>query len=183
MQKCSAWFQACGCSPQQEMEVRTELVAAGMSIASRDRRPFGVVCFQQVDEALLSLLQAAARQSGRVVAVAVGSTGALPAWSVLHAGAADTLAWGTGGKTAEQICVKLSRWSEIDRLVDAALSDGNVVGESAVWLALVRRIVEAARFGCAPILLTGESGTGKEALAELRQQGHPLRQRRPRAAA
>ena len=89
------------------------------------------------------------------------------AWRLLEAGAEDALAWSSGGKTAEQICVKLKRWSEVDRLVQMTLSDGVVIGESPIWSRLVRRIVEAAYFSSAPILLTGESGTGKEALARL----------------
>jgi DNA-binding NtrC family response regulator len=167
MQACSAWFQACGCTPAKEIEVRAELVTAGVSLASREGCRFGVICFANVDEALLSLLQAAARQSCRVLAVAAGPAKEVPAWRLLEAGASDTLPWSSGGKTAEQICVKLKRWVEIDRLVGTVLSDGIAIGESAVWLGLVRRIVEAAHFSAAPILLTGESGTGKEVLARI----------------
>ena len=63
--------------------------------------------------------------------------------------------------------MKLNRWSEVDLLVQTVLSDGLAVGESAVWLGLVRRVIEAAHFSAAPILLTGESGTGKEVLARI----------------
>lgn len=167
MQTCSAWFQACGCSPAKEIEVRAELVAAGIALRRREDCRFGVVCFTNADDALLSFLQSAAQQCCRVLAVAAGPAKEVPAWRLLEAGAADTLTWSAGGETAEQVCVKLKRWSEIDRLVQTALSDGTLVGESAVWLGLVRRIVEAAYFSAAPILLMGESGTGKEVLAKI----------------
>ncbi len=167
MQTCSAWFEACGCSPKLEAEVCAELATAGVESVARENCRFGVVCFADVDDALLSLLQAAVRQSCRVLAVAAGPAKDVPAWRLLDAGAADMLMWDPGGVTAKQISVKLKRWSEIDCLVQRALSEGLLVGESAVWLNLVRRVVEAAYFSCAPILLTGESGTGKEVLARL----------------
>jgi DNA-binding NtrC family response regulator len=167
MRTCSAWFQACGCSPTEESNVRTELVAAGIDLAQRVHCSFGVIYFTHPDQTLLSFLRSAARQSCRILAVAGGPAKEVPAWSLLDAGATDTLVWSPGGKTAEQVRVKLNRWFEVDRLADAALSDGAVLGESSVWLGLVRRIVEAAYFSLAPILLTGESGTGKEALAKI----------------
>jgi transcriptional regulator with GAF, ATPase, and Fis domain len=52
-------------------------------------------------------------------------------------------------------------------LAAQCLAQESIVGESPAWLALVERVVEAARFSGDPILLTGESGTGKELLARL----------------
>jgi transcriptional regulator with GAF, ATPase, and Fis domain len=119
------------------------------------------------DEPLFSLLQSAADRSCRVIAVATSPANAGSAWRLLEAGAEDALAWSPGGKTAEQICLKLKHWSEVDRLVQTTLSDRVLIGESPIWSRLIRRIVEAAYFSPAPILITGESGTGKEALATL----------------
>jgi transcriptional regulator with GAF, ATPase, and Fis domain len=168
MQTCSAWFQACGCTPAKEVEVRAELAAAGVCLRRREDCRFGVVCFANADDALFSLLQSAAQQCCQVLAVAAGpAKEVVPAWRLLEAGAADTLTWSPGGETAEQVCVKLKRWLEIDDLVQTVFSDGTMVGESAVWRGLVRRIVEAAYFSAAPILLMGESGTGKEVLAKV----------------
>jgi transcriptional regulator with GAF, ATPase, and Fis domain len=42
-----------------------------------------------------------------------------------------------------------------------------VVGKSPVWRAILRDIVEIARFSDAPALILGESGTGKELIARL----------------
>jgi DNA-binding NtrC family response regulator len=167
MQQCAAWIQFCGCSAEREAEVRAELVAAGMAFAQRDDHRFCVVCFAIGDEPLFSLLQSAADRSCRVIAVATSPANAGSAWRLLEAGAEDALAWSPGGKTAEQICLKLKHWSEVDRLVQTALSDLVLIGESPIWSRLIRRIVEAAYFSPAPILITGESGTGKEALATL----------------
>jgi transcriptional regulator with GAF, ATPase, and Fis domain len=167
MQTYSAWFHACGCSPKLEAEVYAELAAAGVDLAPRENCRFGIVCFTDVDEALLSFLQTAARQSSKVLAITAGPARAVPAWHLLDAGAADTLAWNPGGMTGEHVSAKLRHWSEIDRLVQTVSSDGFLVGESAIWLNLVRRVVEAAYFSNAPILLTGESGTGKEVLSRL----------------
>jgi transcriptional regulator with GAF, ATPase, and Fis domain len=167
LQTCSAWFEACRCSPKLEAEICAELATAGVGFAERENCRFGVVCFTDVDEVLLSLLQAAARQACRVLAVAAAPVKDIPAWRLLDAGAADMLMWDSGGVTAKQISVKLKRWSEIEHLLQGVLSEGFLVGESAVWINIVRRVLEAAYFSSAPILLTGESGTGKEVLARL----------------
>jgi transcriptional regulator with GAF, ATPase, and Fis domain len=167
MQLCPAWLQNYGCSQEKEAEVRAELIAAGITFAHRDDCQFGIVCFANTDEALFSLLQSAAGNFCRVVAVATNPLNTGSVWRLLEAGAEDALAWTPGGKSAEQICVKLKRWSKVDCLVQTTLSDGVVIGESPIWSRLVRRIVEAACFSSVAILLTGESGTGKEALARL----------------
>jgi transcriptional regulator with GAF, ATPase, and Fis domain len=167
MGSCLAWFQACGCSRAQETDFRADLAGTGIELVLRKDCRFGVILFTDPGEPLVSLLQAAARQSCRVLAVAAGPAQEVPAWALLEAGAADTLPWSPGGKTAQQVRVKLNRWIEVDSLVEAALSDQTVVGESPAWLRIVRRIVEAAYFGEASILLMGESGTGKEALARI----------------
>jgi transcriptional regulator with GAF, ATPase, and Fis domain len=167
VQTCSAWFEACGCSPKLEAEVCAELASAGLTRTARESCRFGVVCFADVDEALLSLLQGAARQCCRVLAVAADPAKDVPAWRLLDAGAADMLTWEPRGVTAKQVCEKLKRWSDVDHLLHGVLSEGLLVGESAVWLNVVRRVLETAYFSGAPILLTGESGTGKEVLARL----------------
>lgn len=167
MQPCTAWFRSHQCSPSLEAEVRARLNAAGVQIVAAEESPFGIVCFAEMSDELLSLLQKTAGQFSRVMAVATGTAKAISAWRLLEAGAADALFWDKSGAAAGQIGGKLMRWSEIDDLVHSALSEGLLVGHSAVLLALLRRIVEAATYSTAPILLTGESGTGKELLARL----------------
>lgn len=167
-----AWFRVCACPASLEADIRNSLAAAGIECIPLDEaRPnirYGIVCFAEVSDEVLSLLRLAQHQSWRVLAIAVPASGeALPAWQLLHAGASDTLAWDREGVAARQIGVKLARWSKIDDLVNETLSNGFLIGRSPVWLGLVRRLVEAAHFSTAPILLTGESGTGKELLAKL----------------
>src|SRR5262249_8706927 len=79
----------------------------------------------------------------------------------------EVFLWDDSPLMVERVQAKLVRWHEIERLTERALSEMHLVGEGAAWRALVRRIVEAARFSRTPILLTGESGTGKELLARL----------------
>ena len=167
MQPCTAWFCSYRCSPSLEAEIRAHLDAAGVQIAAAEESPFGIVCFAEMSNELLSLVRTAAGRFSRVMAVATGAATAVPAWHLLEAGAADTVCWDNNGVATRQIGGKLMRWSEIDGLVHAALSEGLLVGHSAVWQSLLRRIVEAAAYSAAPILLTGESGTGKELLARL----------------
>jgi transcriptional regulator with GAF, ATPase, and Fis domain len=153
-------------------EIRTGLAAMGIDCTSfeqiRGGPRYGIVCFTEMTNEVLALLHRANQQLCRVLAVALSNaTSVPPAWRLLDAGASDILTWDRSGSAALQISVKLKRWSEVDDMVDEILSRGFLVGRSRVWLGLVRRIVEAAHFGNAPILLTGESGTGKELLARL----------------
>jgi transcriptional regulator with GAF, ATPase, and Fis domain len=167
MQACTAWLQSHQCSTSLEAEVRARLDAVGVQLVPQQQSPFGILIFNEPSDRILTLLQQASRQSERILAVAAGSAKDVPVWRLLDAGATDALAWDDAGVTARQIGSKLARWAEINRLVHCTLSEGVLVGHSAAWLALVRRVIEAASYSTAPILLTGESGTGKELLARL----------------
>jgi transcriptional regulator with GAF, ATPase, and Fis domain len=172
MPTCTAWFRACGCADLVASEIQQELSAAGINLvplddAGRDGR-FGIVCFAEISEELFSILALGGSGFRLILAVAVSpAQTAIPVWQLLQAGASDALAWDEQGVAAKQIGAKLARWSKIDALVSEACSMGFFVGESPAWRALVRKVVEAAHFTTAPILLTGESGTGKELLARL----------------
>jgi transcriptional regulator with GAF, ATPase, and Fis domain len=170
--KIEAWFRACGCTESSEAEVRAGLRSEGIHFTPLQRSvadsQYGIVCFSQITDELLAVLETAARKSCRTFAVAVAvAKNALPVWQLLHAGASDALTWDSEGVAAKQIGAKLSRWAEIDDMANAALAQGFIVGESSAWRALVRRVIEAAHYTTSPILLTGESGTGKELLARL----------------
>jgi transcriptional regulator with GAF, ATPase, and Fis domain len=172
MAEVAAWFRACKCSEIFEGEVRAALTAAGIQFTpfheSAPNSHYGIICFDQISNELFATLDFARRNSCRAFAVAISSgEKALPVWDLLHAGASDTLIWDKEGVAARQIREKLKRWSEIDDTVSEISSQGFLVGESPAWRLLVRKIVEAAHFSAAPILLTGESGTGKELLARL----------------
>jgi transcriptional regulator with GAF, ATPase, and Fis domain len=155
-------------------EIRTALVAAGLDIAQDPTASEpGIVCFSEAGDELLELLHEA-RQSGAAVLAlgASGSHGVDEAWRLLDAGAADTLGWDGDGspdkKTiVRQILARLERWNTIETLSIEAARRVSFIGAGRAWTALTRRVVEAARFTDAPVLLIGESGTGKELIARL----------------
>ncbi len=170
MQRRTAWLRICQGGESFEAEVRTALASAGVEIEVDLAGPYGIVCFDRADDQLLSVLHEARRDPRcRVLAVAGSSdaaeTGVI--WRLLHAGASDVLLWGGGGAGAAQLSAKLQRWFEVDELTGQAVSQESIIGDSATWCAITRRVVEAARFSTIPVLLTGESGTGKELLARL----------------
>ena len=172
MENMEVWFRFCGSSKWLEAEIRTGLSGAGIRLATNENRtshPYGIVCFDRISEELLTIFHnARCRPGHRVLALAApDSADTAVIWRLLHAGAADTLAWHRGDKTAEQIRARLDRWLLIDKLLADETERGSIIGESSAWRALVREVIEAARFTTAPILLFGESGTGKELLAGL----------------
>jgi transcriptional regulator with GAF, ATPase, and Fis domain len=174
VEKAGAWFRFCGVSGSIEADIRRGLSAAGIQLAPFDAgavEPYGIVCFDQATEELFTMFrEARSRVRPRILALAVSPSVCAPViWRLLHAGAADTLAWDDEGGVALQIRARLDRWRLIDKLV-AETTRGSIIGESPAWRVLVREVIEASRFTAAPILLAGESGTGKEVLARLISQ-------------
>jgi transcriptional regulator with GAF, ATPase, and Fis domain len=172
MARIAAWLQACGRDDFVHADIRAKLNAAGIDLSPFQEfvsnPPFGIICFDQITDELFSLLGCRRSDLCRILAVSTSAPeNELPVWRLLDAGASDVLAWDKEGVVAAQICAKLQRWSAVDDMIGEASSRGSFVGQSRIWRELVRKIVEAARFTRAPILLTGESGTGKELLARL----------------
>ncbi|HEX6625206.1 MAG TPA: sigma 54-interacting transcriptional regulator [Pyrinomonadaceae bacterium] len=132
-------------------------------------RGVSVVFFDAVGPKLFDLLRAASRNGSAPVLAVARARAALGdnAWRLLQAGASDVLVWEGAGDPAGDVAARVERWEQIGRVVDSPLVKDNLVGESGVWRALLRRVVEAALFSDAPLLLIGESGTGKELLARL----------------
>lgn len=168
-----AWFRTCGCGEADVQAIRSIFAANGLSLVPFESRcspcPYGIVCFKEANDDLMSVLQSLCRDVRvRVVALALpASDKATPVWRLLHVGSSDVLTWDGNGQVARQIIAKFQHWSTIDKLVDEACSHESIIGESPKWRILLRNIVEAAHFTTAPLLLTGESGTGKEVLAKL----------------
>jgi transcriptional regulator with GAF, ATPase, and Fis domain len=167
-----AWLRIHGCDERLEAEICAALIAESVQFSSdqeNSTKPrYGIVCFSEISNELISILETANRESCHVVAVAVGmAKSKLPVWQLLHAGASDTLTWDSEGIAAKQISAKLRRWVEIEDMANNAAARGFLVGDSPPWRGLVRRVIEAAHYTNSPILLTGESGTGKELLARL----------------
>jgi transcriptional regulator with GAF, ATPase, and Fis domain len=123
-----------------------------------------------VDATVIANLEQLSRSFHVVVLSAPKST--IPResrWQLLHAGVADVLDWTDDGMLAEQIAARVRRWREIDRLANDASIRKMLVGDSPVWRALVRKLVEISAFSAGNLLIVGETGTGKEQIARALQ--------------
>jgi transcriptional regulator with GAF, ATPase, and Fis domain len=130
----------------------------------------GILLFDEVSAEVYNFVREFSRNGlERVIAIASRSSALRDGitWALMRAGASDVFAWEHSSNPAQEVAVRFKRWQEIDRIVAATLIKENLVGESAVWKCLLRRIVEVARFSDSSVLLLGESGTGKELLARL----------------
>src|SRR4029077_14377693 len=125
----------------------------------------GVCVFSEPTPGLSDFLRTVSR-SGRERIIAVAGQGGLVDgichWDLLPAGASDVLIWSTADRVSRQVCDRLELWLLVDQLIEASSVADFVVGKTAVWRAMLRGIVEIARFSDAPALILGESGTGKE---------------------
>ncbi len=138
-----------------------------------------IVLLDRADEDLCrTILQISDAGSRRTLCVFVGALpSAKDCWSLLAAGASDTLTWAADARTARTVKERIQRWTEIDRIVNAPLVQANLVGRSAVWLSVLRQVVEIGRFTSDSVLITGESGTGKERIARLIHELDPNRRK------
>jgi transcriptional regulator with GAF, ATPase, and Fis domain len=171
----AAWFHDCGTDHAAVAAIQHALSADGLHVAPFSLRGegHGIVCFNEINDLLLGFLRDRTRASrGRVLALACSSSqvSSRDSWRLLHAGADEVLSWNAEAARAVQIKARIERWTAIDELAESPLVRESLRGESLVWRSLVRRVVEAARFTHAPVLLIGESGTGKELLAQLVQR-------------
>jgi transcriptional regulator with GAF, ATPase, and Fis domain len=129
----------------------------------------GLIFFDAVTEELFQFLREITRNhSAYVLAVALSREAlADRSWQLLQAGAADVMVWGDPDAMARVVATRVQRWLHVNDILDSPLVKDNLVGESPMWRATLRHIVEVATFSSAPVLLVGETGTGKELLARL----------------
>jgi len=174
-----AWFRFCGADCSTGDSIRTAL-SSGIRLELSEPIPkagHGILCFSEINDELLALFHQIRRRGRSHVLALATHTSAVEAggnWRLLHAGASEVLVWNKRGALA-QIQAKLGRWIAVDELAQAANGELELIGDSAKSCALVRSIIEAARFTDLPILLIGESGTGKELLARLVHRMDALR--------
>jgi transcriptional regulator with GAF, ATPase, and Fis domain len=130
----------------------------------------GVVLFDRFSPRLTELIARLSR-GGRQPVIAVATAGVSLAdrrsWGLLRHGAADLFAWDHSTTPAREVVARLQRWWTVSELLDSPAVQERLAGNSSAWRSVVRRVVEAARFTDASILVTGESGTGKELVAGL----------------
>jgi transcriptional regulator with GAF, ATPase, and Fis domain len=149
------------------------LAAAGFDACERDAATNGgpgILFFEEADEEVYHFLrESSCGGRERVLAVAARREALAggAAWGLLRAGASDVLVWSETPDPAAAAAARFGRWESVDRIVESALVRENLVGQSAVWKSLLRRVVEVGRFTDTPVLILGESGTGKELLARL----------------
>jgi DNA-binding NtrC family response regulator len=128
----------------------------------------GIVILDQVNSDIREFIRTLSLgKSQRILIMAANGLSDDHTWQLLEAGASDVLSWPTLKNPGSVIAARLKRWQKIDDLICSPLVRNNLVGRSQTWMSVLRRIVEAARFTDAPVLLMGETGTGKELAARL----------------
>jgi transcriptional regulator with GAF, ATPase, and Fis domain len=118
----------------------------------------------------------ASASGGRLLVALVAGARADP-WQLLDCGAEDVVALssalGVGGLLA-----RLERWAAVDAIVESDAVRSVALGSAPRWKAVLREVVEIARFTTSPMLITGETGTGKEVVARLVHELDPRPRRR-----
>ena len=147
--------------------IAEKLEAAGLRVSSGDAGIDGpgAVVFEEPGPTALREVGTLS-DAGRRRVVAVPLADDVSPWEILAAGAADVISW-RGSETAGALAARFVRWRQIDELLDSPLVANNLVGDHPSWRAVLRDIVEVARFTDSSVLITGESGTGKELVARL----------------
>ncbi len=88
-------------------------------------------------------------------------------WAILCAGASDVMTVAAHPDFAKDIAARFDRWRIVEEILSSHAACSKIVGRGASWRAILRQVIEAARFTDASILLIGASGTGKELIANL----------------
>ena len=154
--------------------VRTDLLARGVLVRGNGTGRVADVLTARLwvcadpDAAVVGSLPAFVACGRRVLAV-VGPRGCPDGlvWHLLECGVGDVLAWTPGADSGAAVLARLQRWAAVDVDVGSEVVRRQLVGRAAAWTAVLRRVVEVARFTQAALLVMGESGTGKELVARL----------------
>lgn len=169
-----AWLHFLGVNDVQIQNAITQrLVDAGLNVHPLNTNAPscpGALFFSQVTQQLYDSLREISRNGlERVLAVTVSDSqlSSTDSWSLLQAGASDVFRWNHSANTAGDVASRLERWDTVDQLVRSPLVQNNLVGQSPVFISVLRQIVDVARFTNASVLITGETGTGKELAARL----------------
>ena len=174
MQNVSCWLHAVnGASEPRQGDLTKSLAKRGVKVEplqSGTLTHFGVCTFCINTPELRGFLRHATRGGeDRVIAVADsrGSLGGQACWDLLQAGASDVLVNPDHDQVAEEIKSRFERWQCVDQLLKEPSISSLFVAKSHLSRAIVRDIVDIARFSTANVLILGETGTGKEIVAKL----------------
>ena len=174
MQNVSCWLHAAnGVSAPRQDDLTKSLAKRGVKVEPRHSGAlthFGVCTFGINTPELRDFLRHATKGGEhRVIAVAdpCGSYDGRGCWDLLQAGASDILVIPDHDQVAQEIRSRFERWQCVDQLLEEASISDLFVAKSHLSRAIVRDIVDIARFSTANVLVLGETGTGKEIVARL----------------
>lgn len=167
-----AWFHLFDQGSNEAKHIITQaLEGAGLNLVPIDDMKLGnmgILCFYEINSGLCNFLEEVSR-GGDARVLVIATSPAPPSkediWRVVQAGASDVFTWNHSTDSATDVAAQLQRWVEVDELVNSPLVQNHLVGQSQVWIAALRQIVEVARFTESSVLILGESGTGKELVA------------------
>jgi transcriptional regulator with GAF, ATPase, and Fis domain len=115
--------------------------------------------------------------SGGRVLVALAAGARADPWHLLECGAEDVVSL-PEDDDLDCLVTRLERWAAVDAIVESDAVRAVALGSAARWKAVLRDVVEMARFTTSSMLLTGETGTGKEVVARLVHDLDPRPRRR-----
>ena len=180
MQNVSCWLHAAnGVSAPRQDDLTKSLAKRGVKVEPRHSGAlthFGVCTFGINTPELRDFLRHATKGGEhRVIAVAdpCGSYDGRGCWDLLQAGASDILVIPDHDQVAQEIRSRFERWQCVDQLLEEASISDLFVAKSHLSRAIVRDIVDIARFSTANVLVLGETGTGKEIVAQAHTFGRP----------
>jgi len=173
-----AWFTVAGnaAAVAAVRDIASELRAQGLrEHSARSAGEPGVVVVVGDTGHAEDALRATGSEGRVLVALAAGAVA--DPWQLLDCGAEDVVAL-SSAVGVRGLLARLERWAAVDAIVESETVRSVALGCAPRWKALLRDVVEIARFTTSPMLITGETGTGKEVIARLVHELDPRPRRR-----
>ena len=180
----AAWVHSVDVPAEARAFISQALASAGVSVLEPElhrEASAGIILTERQPANTAEVVHDTSRQGLTRVLVGVCSTDpphSNDVWRCMDAGAADVVWHQTLDELRADIVARLTRWVDVDRLVEARTGVQGLEGHSPRWLNTLRQAAEAATYSQAPVLLLGESGTGKEMLARWMHVLDPKPQKR-----
>jgi len=155
-------------------DLKQSLTTAGITCYTDDDTSFVGYVFILLDNAALKaegevLIKNCLRQQSRVI---VADAGEKPLSldsikSLFEMGVEEVISNQSVPFVASYCVNKLKRWAIVETILEGPLVQKRLIGRSANWLSLLRKVIEISCFSTTSVLIQGESGTGKELIARL----------------